>query len=53
MTREWAIGDTSYLKDPFLGYRFIEIIGHEHATGQLIVQLESGRKITVYPNEIE
>jgi len=53
MNYEWDIGDTGYLKEPFLGYRFIEVIGHECATGRLIVQLESGREITVYPNEIE
>jgi len=53
MVREHEIGDTGYLKEPYLGYRYFEVVGFEYATGKIEIELSSGLQITVYEDEIE
>ena len=53
MDNEREIGDTGYLKEPYLGYSHYEIIGFEHATGRIEVEFSSGLQITVYEDELE
>ena len=53
MNHEWEIGDTGYLKEPFLGYRYFEVVDFECGTGRIIIELSSGRQITVNSDEIE
>ena len=47
------IGETGYLKEPYLGYRHYEIVGHEHATGRVVVKLTIGKQITVYEDRLD
>jgi hypothetical protein len=47
------IGDTGYLKEPYLSYRHYEIVDFEHATGKIVVELSSGKQILVYEDELE
>ena len=51
--REWNIGDTGYLKEPYLGYRHFEVVDFEEGTGKIIVELSSGKQITVREDELE
>ena len=53
MNGEREIGDTGYLKEPYLGYRHYEIVDFEYATGRVIVELTSGKQIPVYEDELE
>jgi len=53
MDNECGIGDTGYLKKPYLGYSYYEIVGFEYATGKIEVELSSGLQITVYEDELE
>jgi hypothetical protein len=53
MNNERNIGDTGYLKVSYLGYHYCEIVGFEHATGRIIIELASGKQITVYDDELE
>jgi hypothetical protein len=53
MKNKREIGDTGYLKEPYLGYRHCEIVDFEHATGKVVVELSSGKQITVYEDELE
>ena len=53
MNKEREVGDTGYLKEAYLGYRHYEIVGFEHATGRIVVELSSGKQITVYEDELE
>jgi len=53
MNYEREIGDTGHLKEPYLGYRHYEIVDFEHATGRIIVELSSGKQVTVYEDELE
>ena len=49
--REYSIGDYAYLKVPFKGYRYVEIVGFDG--NQLIVQITSGYEFSVYADELE
>ena len=49
--RKYEIGDYAYLKEPYLGYRYVEIIGFEGE--RLIVRITSGLEFTIYENELE
>jgi len=49
--REFAAGDYAYLKEPYLGYRYVDIL--EVNDTQLLVRLSSGKEIEVYPDELE
>ena len=51
MDEKYSIGDYAYLKVPYLGYRYVEIIGFE--VNRLVVRLTSGLEITIYPDELE
>ena len=53
MNKEYEIGDTGYLKEPYLGYRHYEIVDFEHATGRVVIELSSGKQITVNEDELE
>ena len=53
MSYKRDIGETGYLKEPYLGYRHYEIVGHEQATGRVIIELSSGKQITVHEDELE
>ena len=48
---KYSIGDTGYLKEPYLGYRYVEIIGFEG--NRLVVRLSSGLEITISEDELE
>ena len=50
--RKYEIGDCAYLKEPYLGYRYVEIIGFD-GYGRLIVRLSSGFEFSIYPDELE
>jgi len=49
--KERQIGDAAYLKEPFRGYRHVEIVGCEGA--RYVVQVSSGYEFTVYGDELE
>ena len=49
--REYSIGETGYLKEPFLGYYHVEVVGFEG--DRLIVRLTSGREITIDKDELD
>ena len=51
MRKEWEIGDSGYLIEPVLGYRFVEIVGFDGV--RLVVQTTSGYEFTVYEDELE
>ena len=51
MEREYGIGDCAYLKEPYLGYRYVEIVGFDG--DRLIVQITSGLEFTIYKDELE
>jgi len=50
--KKYVIGDCAYLKEPYLGYRYVIIIGFV-PDGRLNVELSSGLVITIYPDELE
>jgi tricorn protease-like protein len=52
MSRKREIGDCAYLKVPYLGYRYVEIVGFEH-DGRIIVRITSGLEFTVHEDELE
>jgi|GEM_PF-1750222 len=49
--RKYEIGDSAYLKEPYLGYRYVEIVGFEGE--RLIVRITSGLEFTIYIDELE
>jgi hypothetical protein len=49
--RKYEIGDSAYLKEPYLGYRHVEIVGFEDE--RLTVRISSGLEFTVYEDELE
>jgi len=51
LKEKYSIGDYGYLKEPYLGYRYVEIIGFEG--NKLVVRFSSGLKITIYEDELE
>jgi len=51
MQKEWEIGDSAYLKNPELGYRYVEIVGHDGC--RLIIRITSGYVFSVYEDELE
>ena len=51
MRKEWGIGDSGYLIEPVLGYRFVEIVGFDG--NRLVVQTTSGFEFTIYADELE
>ena len=53
MNNEREIGDTGYLTEPYLGYRHYEIVDFENATGRVVIELSSGKQITVNEDELE
>jgi len=53
MGNEREIGETGYLKEPYLGYRYYEIVDFEDATGKIVVELQSGKQIAVYEDELD
>ena len=52
MEHKWEIGDAGYLKTPYLGYTYFEIIDFEGATNKFVIQFTSGMEITVYEDEL-
>ena len=48
--RKYEIGDSAYLKETYLGYRYVEIVGFEGE--RLIVRITSGLEFTVYEDEL-
>jgi hypothetical protein len=48
---EYDIGEYAYLKIPFKGYKYVEVVGFEGE--QLIVQITNGYEFTVYADELE
>jgi hypothetical protein len=44
-------GDYAYLKEPYLGYRYVDIL--EVNGDRLLVRLTSGKEIEVYEDELE
>jgi len=53
MENKREIGDTGYLKEPYLGYHFYEVVDFEDGTGKIVVELSSGKQISVYEDELE
>jgi len=53
MNSEREIGETGYLKKPYRGYRYFEIVGFDYATGKIEIEFSSGMQTTVYDDEIE
>jgi hypothetical protein len=51
MEDKYGLGESFYLKEPYLGYRHVEIVGYEF--DRLLVRLTSGLEITVHPDELE
>jgi hypothetical protein len=51
MEREFRIGDNAYLKEPFRGYRYVEVVGYDGL--RLVVRLSNGYETTVYEDELE
>jgi hypothetical protein len=49
--RKYEIGDSAYLKEPYLGYRYVEIVGFEG--DRLIVRITSGLEFTIYEDDLE
>jgi len=49
--RKYEIGDYGYLKEAYLGYRYVEIVGFEDE--RLVVRFTSGLEITIRPDELE
>ena len=45
------IGDSANLKEPFEGYRYVEIVGFDG--NRIVVQTTSGYQFTVYEDEME
>ena len=48
---KYQIGDSAYLKEPFKGYRYVEIVGFEGK--QIIVKITSGYEFLVFEDELE
>ena len=48
--KKYEIGDSAYLKIPYLGYRYVEIVGYE--SDRLIVRISSGLEFTIYEDEL-
>ena len=48
---KYEIGDSAYLKETYLGYRYVEIVGFDGE--RLIVRITSGLEFTVYEDELE
>ena len=46
-----SAGDYTYLKEPYLGYRYVDIL--EVNDDKLLVRLASGKEIEVYEDELE
>ena len=51
MNYDWQVGDSAYLKEPFRGYRYVEIVGFEG--DRLVVRITSGYEFTVREDELE
>ena len=51
MQKEWEVGESAYLKRPELGYRCVEVVGHDGY--RLLVRTESGYEFSVYEDELE
>lgn len=51
MKHEYEIGDSACLKEPVLGYRYVEIVGFDGV--RLIVRTTSGYEFTIYEDELE
>jgi hypothetical protein len=51
MREKHQIGDSAYLKVPFQGYRYVEIVGFEG--DRLIVSISSGYEFRIYEDELE
>ena len=51
LEEKYSIGDYGYLKKPYQGYKYVEIIGFEG--NKLVVRLSSGFEITIYADELE
>jgi hypothetical protein len=48
---QYDIGESAYLKVPFRGYSYVEIVGFEG--DRLVVQITSGYEFTVNADELE
>jgi len=42
--REWNIGDTGYLKEPYLGYRHFEVVDFEMGQERLLLSFQAVNK---------
>jgi len=51
MAGGYEIGDKTFLKEPYKGYRYVEIVGYEGT--MLVVQITSGLELYVYEDELE
>jgi hypothetical protein len=50
--RDYSVGDSAYLKETELGYRYVEIIGQE-PDGRLEVKTTSGHEFSIWADELE
>ena len=51
LSDKYQAGDYAYLKEPYLGYRYVDIIGNEGY--RLLVRLTSGLEISIYEDELQ
>ena len=49
--KTYSAGEYTYLKEPYLGYRYVDII--EVTDDKLLVRLSSGLEIEIYADELE